>query len=498
MQNDRIKSKDELAQAERYGKDNVVKRTDAERSGMTQIQKNMADDIGQKLKDLNTTRGKSGKSSIFSNQDIKKITDGIQIGGEGATKSRRMLEEKLNNPNYAQDSTFQSFAREIKSLGGSNSIFANNSQMPAVSGANVPIAASAGVAGTGFPTVPSAAGAGAPTVPSVATGGSGVPMIPSTVGVGAPTVPSVATGGSGAQMALGSAQLPTGQSFTSGSIPRNQSFETIQKIVDIEKNNKDYADFEAEKERNKKLKQQRDVLSATPLSVLQNNTKSAQSLALPNIAPVVAGTMGGMGGVAPRATIFEKEQSDFLKRMQSGEQLTEKDFEDLKASVNVDKATGKARDKLDSSQRQSFVEQVQKSGYVFKEDLGSVESKIASTEASRRKKLNAGQTTEQEDKDLKALEERQALLKLKPEQLEEQIKRSDQDLIKRQEALKPVIAGVESMANGTGYSKGLGERLMGGAKRPSIKEKNQTDNFDVGTSLDLVGKAKEEKLKVML
>ena len=318
-------------------------------------------------------------------------------------------------------------------------------------------------------------------------------MIPSAAGAGAPTVPSVATGGSGAQMALGSAQLPTGQSFTSGSIPRNQSFETIQKIVDIEKNNKDYTDFEAEKERNKKLKQQRDVLSATPLSVLNNNTKSAQSLALPNIAPVVAGTMGGMGGVAPRATIFEKEQSNFLKRMQSGEQLTEKDFEDLKASVNVDKTTGKTRDKLDSSQRQSFVEQVQKSGYVFKEDLGSVESKIASTEASRRKKLNAGQSTEQEDKDLKALEERQALLKLKPEQLEEQIKRSDEDLIKRQEALKPVIAGVESMANGTGYSKGLGERLMGGPKRPAIKEIKQPENFDVASSMTDIEKARQEK-----
>ena len=491
MQNDRIKSKDEQAQAERYGKENVVKRTDAERSGMVQIQKNMAEDIGQKLRDLNTTRGKSGKSSIFSSQDIKKITEGIQIGGEGATESRRMLEEKLNNPNYAQDSTFQSFAREIKSVGGSNSIFANNSQMPTVSGANVPIAASAGVAGAGFPTVPSAAGAGVPTVPSAA--GAGAPTVPSAAGAGVPTVPSVATGGSGTQMALGSAQLPTGQSFASGSIPRNQAAETIQRIADIEKNNKDYTDFEAEKERNKKLKQQRDVLSATPLSVLQNNTKSAESLALPNIAPIVEGNMGGMGGTVPRATIFEKEQSDFLKRMQSGEQLTETDFEDLKASVNVNKETGKTRDKLDSSQRQSFVEQVQKSGYVFKEDLGSVEKKIASTEASRRKKINEGKTTEQEDKDLKALEEKQALLRLKPEELEEQIKRSDQDLIKRQEALKPVIAGVESMANGTGYSKGLGESLMGGAKRPSIKEKNQTDNFDVGTSLDLIGKAKGEK-----
>ena len=493
MQNDRIKYKDELAQAERYGKDNVVKRTDAERSGMTQIQKNMADDIGQKLKDLNTTRGKSGKSSIFSSQDIKKITDGIQIGGEGAAESRRMLEQKLNNPNYAQDSTVQSFAREIKSVGGSNSIFANNSQMPAVSGANVPIAASAGVAGAGFPTVPSAAGAGAPTVPSVATGGSGVPMIPSAAGAGVPTVPSVATGGSGAQMALGSAQLPTGQSFTSGSMPRNQAFETIQKIVDIEKNNKDYKDFEAEKERNKKLKQQRDVLRATPLSVLNNNTKSVQSLALPNIAPEVSANMGGMGGMAPRATIFDKQQSDFLKRMQSGEQLTEKDFEDLKASVNVNKETGKARDKLDSSRRQSFVEQVQKSGYVFKEDLVSVESKIKSTEESRRKKLNAGQTTEQEDKDLKALEERQALLKLKPEQLEEQIKRSDEDLIKRQQALKPVIADVESMANGTGYSKGLAERLMGGPKRPVIKEKNQPKFHAVGASMLLLESYKQDK-----
>jgi TP901 family phage tail tape measure protein len=486
MQNDRIKSKDEQAQAERYGKENVVKRTDAERSGMAQIQKNMAEDIGQKLKDLNTTRGKSGKSSIFSSQDIKKITDGIQIGGEGATESRRMLEEKLNNPNYAQDSTVQSFAREIKSVGGSNSIFANNSQMPAVSGANVPIAASAGVAGAGFPTVPSAAGAGAPTVPSVATGGSGVPMIPSAAGAGAPTVPSVATGGSGAQMALGSAQLPTGQSFTSGSMPRNQAAETIQRIADTEKNNKDYKDFEAEKERNRKLKQQRDVLNATPKTVLDSNIKAAQS-----VSEILPTKKGNRGGVINSLGTDDQELNDFKRRLQT-DLVTETDFENLKGSVNVTK-DGKARPKSDSTRRQAFVDQVKNSGYVFQEDLASVERKIASTQANRQKKLAEGKTTEQEDADLKGLEERKANLKLDPAKLEEEIKRSDEDLIKRQEALKPVIAGVESMANGTSYSKGLAERLMGGPKRPAIKEIKQPENFDVASSMTDIEKARQEK-----
>jgi TP901 family phage tail tape measure protein len=449
MQNDRIKYEDEQAQAERYGKDNVVKRTNEERSGKAQLQKTMADDIGQKLRDLNKARAKSNQGSIFSDASIKKITEGIQIGGSGADESKRMLDEKFNNP-YFQDSTVQSFAREIKGVGGVNSIFANNNQMAASAGANVPIAASAGAAGAGFPVVPNVAGAGVPTVPSVA--GAGVTTVPSVAGASVPTVPSVAGAGVTTVPSSGVAATNTSMNPSSAAMPNyasstanitaksltgrgSEQADILRRSAAVTQT-QDYKSFEAEKAKNVQLRQERSVAEAGEPQRIIDNQKAVEKIKTPLNYQRTINT--GTAATLKQDFVMDDLVS-FQERMKSGK-ATETDFENLKASTLMDEG-GNDRSREEISARNAYISQVESSGFSFKEDEVSVEKRIKEAQAKKDAKAKQGLDTTLEDNQISNLTKRK---KDAGRNFEKEIERSDTTLAAKRERIDAAISAAES------------------------------------------------------
>ena len=316
-----------------------------------------------------------------------------------------------------------------------------------------------------------------------------------------PAIPSSGSVSTDAS-SVGSSQLPSLQSSAAGlnrgsSQRRNQGAIALQKRADLA-NSQDFKDLENEQKNLEKLEQQKNVNNALNPVSLKNNVEAAQSIKLPQktVGSMTgsvytnAGMMGSGAVITPSRD--EQELDDFLKRMQSGERVTETDFAILEKSVKLDKQ-GVARPEAEVTARQNFVDKIKNSGYQFQQDKDSVNKKIEIAKIERTNKQRQGLPTEAEDNQIKKLEENRAALEKTPEQLELEIATSKTKVDSARRRVAGAIKEIDDTAAGTAYPRDMAERLMSGPKRPAIKEKDQPENFDIGTSMNLLEKAKQEK-----
>ena len=133
LQNARMREQDLIAQSTAFGAPNVTGQEQAQAAnkaiGDKDFAKNLAAETGNLLQQLNASKAQKGQRQLFSSKDIKSITQGIEIGGEGATQARALIESKLGDTS-AESQVNQDIINRVKTLGGENSIF-NDKKPPA-------------------------------------------------------------------------------------------------------------------------------------------------------------------------------------------------------------------------------------------------------------------------------------------------------------------------------------------------------------------------------
>jgi len=126
VQNARMREEDLAAQAAAFGAPNVTGQAEAEAArktlGNKDFAKNLATETGTLLEQLNASKVQKGQRQVFTKKDIQSITQGIEIGGEGAVQARALIESKLGDTS-SESQVNKDIIERIKTVGGEKSIF---------------------------------------------------------------------------------------------------------------------------------------------------------------------------------------------------------------------------------------------------------------------------------------------------------------------------------------------------------------------------------------